>query len=198
MTFKSFSPFFAIHSSLFAFMNLTLIYLMYIITASVSTIGLFDCETVSTVWCGGVFFILIHTAQKTNSNHKYNKKGWRCNITRKTIQGVKKSKKSIYVCHLRTYVEPIILMFKTSLITVLTFATLFSVKIFLSWVIVMLRFKFVEAKQGSVYVFKYTILRFILQSVHLLYKYAIRINFCFIRTIRINFLTRRINFPAYE
>ena len=32
---------------------------------------------------------------------------------------------------------------------------------------------------------------FILQSVHLLYKYAIRINFCFIRT-------RRINFSAYE
>jgi hypothetical protein len=28
---------------------------------------------------------------------------------------------------------------------------------------------------------------FILQSVHLLYKYAIRINFCFIRTRRINF-----------
>ena len=33
--------------------------------------------------------------------------------------------------------------------------------------------------------------KFILQSVHLLYKYAIRINFCFIRT-------RRINFSAYE
>jgi hypothetical protein len=32
---------------------------------------------------------------------------------------------------------------------------------------------------------------FILQSVHLLYIYAIRINFCFIRT-------RRINFSAYE
>ena len=32
---------------------------------------------------------------------------------------------------------------------------------------------------------------FILQSVHLLYKYAIRIHFCFIRT-------RRINFSAYE
>jgi hypothetical protein len=32
---------------------------------------------------------------------------------------------------------------------------------------------------------------FILQSVHLLYKYAIRINVCFIRT-------RRINFSAYE
>ena len=32
---------------------------------------------------------------------------------------------------------------------------------------------------------------FILQSVRLLYKYAIRINFCFIRT-------RRINFSAYE
>ena len=31
----------------------------------------------------------------------------------------------------------------------------------------------------------------ILQSVHLLYKYAIRIHFCFIRT-------RRINFSAYE
>ena len=31
----------------------------------------------------------------------------------------------------------------------------------------------------------------ILQSVHLLYKYAIRINCCFIRT-------RRINFSAYE
>jgi hypothetical protein len=29
--------------------------------------------------------------------------------------------------------------------------------------------------------------RIILQSVHLLYKYAIRINFCFIRTRRINF-----------
>ena len=33
--------------------------------------------------------------------------------------------------------------------------------------------------------------RFILQSDHLLYKYAIRINFCFIRT-------RRINFSVYE
>ena len=32
---------------------------------------------------------------------------------------------------------------------------------------------------------------FILQSVHLLYKYAIRIHFCFIRP-------RRINFSAYE
>ena len=32
---------------------------------------------------------------------------------------------------------------------------------------------------------------FILQSVNLLYKYAIRINFCFIRT-------RRISFSAYE
>jgi hypothetical protein len=32
---------------------------------------------------------------------------------------------------------------------------------------------------------------FILQSVHLLYKYAIRIIFCFIRT-------RRIHFSAYE
>ena len=37
----------------------------------------------------------------------------------------------------------------------------------------------------------YHINLFILQSVHLLYKYAIRINFCFIRT-------RRINFSAYE
>ena len=35
------------------------------------------------------------------------------------------------------------------------------------------------------------VLLFILQSVHLPYKYAIRINFCFIRT-------RRINFSAYE
>jgi hypothetical protein len=33
--------------------------------------------------------------------------------------------------------------------------------------------------------------KIILQSVHLLYKYAIRINFCFIRT-------RRINFQAYS
>jgi hypothetical protein len=39
---------------------------------------------------------------------------------------------------------------------------------------------------------------FILQSVHLLYKYAIRIHFCFIRTRRINFCTIRINFSAYE
>ena len=44
---------------------------------------------------------------------------------------------------------------------------------------------------------------FILQSVHLLYKYAIRINFCFIRTRRINFsyytnklFSLRINFPG--
>jgi hypothetical protein len=43
---------------------------------------------------------------------------------------------------------------------------------------------------------------FILQSVHLLYKYAIRINFSFIRTRRINFwyytnklFSLRINFP---
>ena len=34
-------------------------------------------------------------------------------------------------------------------------------------------------------------LSFILQSVHLPYKYAMRINFCFIRT-------RRINFSAYD
>jgi hypothetical protein len=44
---------------------------------------------------------------------------------------------------------------------------------------------------------------FILQSVHLLYKYAIRIIFCFIRTRRINFsyytnklFSLRINFPG--
>jgi hypothetical protein len=44
--------------------------------------------------------------------------------------------------------------------------------------------------------------RFILQSVHLLYKYAMRIIFCFIRTRRINFsyytnklFSLRINFP---
>jgi hypothetical protein len=44
---------------------------------------------------------------------------------------------------------------------------------------------------------------FILQSVHLLYKYAIRINVCFIRTRRINFsyytnklFSLRINFPG--
>jgi hypothetical protein len=44
---------------------------------------------------------------------------------------------------------------------------------------------------------------FILQSVHLLYKYAIRIHFCFIRTRRINFtyyanklFSLRINFPG--
>jgi hypothetical protein len=38
---------------------------------------------------------------------------------------------------------------------------------------------------------KIQITMFILQSVHLLYIYAIRINFCFIRT-------RRVNFSAYE
>ena len=44
---------------------------------------------------------------------------------------------------------------------------------------------------------------FILQSIHLLYKYAIRINCCFIRTRRINFsyytyklFSLRINFPG--
>ena len=44
---------------------------------------------------------------------------------------------------------------------------------------------------------------FILQSVHLLYKYAIRIHFCFIRSRRINFsfytnklFSLRINFPG--
>ena len=44
---------------------------------------------------------------------------------------------------------------------------------------------------------------FILQSVHLLYKYAIRIMFCFIRTRRINFsyytnklFSLRIHFPG--
>ena len=49
----------------------------------------------------------------------------------------------------------------------------------------------------------YIIFQFILQSVHLLYKYTIRINFCFIRTRRINFsnytnklLSLRINFPG--
>jgi hypothetical protein len=43
----------------------------------------------------------------------------------------------------------------------------------------------------------------ILQSVHVLYKYAMRINFCFIRTRRINFsyytnklFSLRINFPG--
>jgi hypothetical protein len=40
------------------------------------------------------------------------------------------------------------------------------------------------------------IYKFILQSVHLLYKYAMRINFCFIRTIRINFSAYEINFPG--
>ena len=47
------------------------------------------------------------------------------------------------------------------------------------------------------------LLLFILQSVHLLYKYAIRINICFIRTRRINFsyytnklFSLRINFPG--
>jgi hypothetical protein len=46
---------------------------------------------------------------------------------------------------------------------------------------------------------------FILQSVHLLYIYAILLNFCFIRTRRINFsyytnklYSLRINFSAYE
>ena len=46
-------------------------------------------------------------------------------------------------------------------------------------------------------------IQFILQSVHLLYKYAIRINICFIRTRRINFsyytnklFSLRINFPG--
>jgi hypothetical protein len=44
---------------------------------------------------------------------------------------------------------------------------------------------------------------FILQSVHLLYKYTIRINFCFIHTSRINFsyytnklFSLQINFPG--
>jgi hypothetical protein len=44
---------------------------------------------------------------------------------------------------------------------------------------------------------------FIKQSVHLLYKYDIQINFCFIRTRRINFsyytnklFSQRINFPG--
>jgi hypothetical protein len=36
-------------------------------------------------------------------------------------------------------------------------------------------------------IMKYMINCFILQSVHLLYKYAIRINFCFIRSMRITF-----------
>ena len=35
---------------------------------------------------------------------------------------------------------------------------------------------------------------FILQSVHLLYKYTTRINVCFIRSLRINFWSLRINF----
>jgi hypothetical protein len=47
--------------------------------------------------------------------------------------------------------------------------------------------QFLYFVNDSTFVLKY----FILQSVHLLYKYAIRINFCFIRTIR-------INFSAYE
>jgi hypothetical protein len=54
---------------------------------------------------------------------------------------------------------------------------------------------FINVVKGVFFVvlFQYIeiILIFILQSVHLLYKYAIRINFCFIRT-------RRINFSAYE
>jgi hypothetical protein len=37
---------------------------------------------------------------------------------------------------------------------------------------------------------------FILQSVHLLYKYAIRIHVCFIRTRRINFVSPRRAFQA--
>ena len=46
-----------------------------------------------------------------------------------------------------------------------------------------------EEEQGKlthIYLSTYKCI-FILQSVHLLYKYAIRINFCFIRTRRINF-----------
>ena len=45
--------------------------------------------------------------------------------------------------------------------------------------------------QGQLIAMKIEAISFILQSVHLLYKYAKRINFCFIRT-------RRINFSAYE
>ena len=39
---------------------------------------------------------------------------------------------------------------------------------------------------------------FILQSVHLLYKYTTRINFGFIRSLRINFWSLRINFYTYN
>jgi hypothetical protein len=60
----------------------------------------------------------------------------------------------------------------------------------------LVRFKQKGQKQASFLAFHkwstvVTIDTFILQSVHLLYKYAIRINFCFIRT-------RQINFSAYE
>ena len=39
---------------------------------------------------------------------------------------------------------------------------------------------------SSLCIYKYKNRTFILQSVHLLYKYAIRINLCFIRSIRIH------------
>jgi hypothetical protein len=43
---------------------------------------------------------------------------------------------------------------------------------------------------------KHIINNFILQSVHLLYKYTTRINFCFIRSLRINFWSLRIKFNS--
>jgi hypothetical protein len=63
---------------------------------------------------------------------------------------------------------------------------------------------------SSLCIYKYKNRSFILQSVHLLYKYAIRINLCFIRSIRIhlsayeyifeptnNFLSPAYIFPNY-
>ena len=47
---------------------------------------------------------------------------------------------------------------------------------------------YVHVQQNTVSVYiPNAIELFILQSVHLLYKYTIRINFCFIRSLRINF-----------
>ena len=47
--------------------------------------------------------------------------------------------------------------------------------------------RFAPSQINSIFTDNRPILYFILQSVHLLYKYTIRINVCFIRSLRINF-----------
>ena len=47
--------------------------------------------------------------------------------------------------------------------------------------------RFAPSQINSIFTVNRPILHFILQSVHLLYKYTIRKYFCFIRSLRINF-----------